>query len=112
MFLALLLSTYLALYQNPAIASNQTPSVLLDVSQCESGQRQFDASGNVLRGITGDIGYFQISPRWIPTAQSLGYDIYTEQGNIDFGLWLFNKYGLEPWNSSKHCWQKLTPQDT
>jgi hypothetical protein len=39
-------------------------------------------------------------------AQALGYDIETEEGNLQFALWLNQKEGATPWQSSRYCWSK------
>ena len=53
-------------------------------------------------------GYFQIidgTERTTPQykAGERKFDPYT---NIDMGLYLFETRGTNPWNESKHCWQK------
>lgn len=40
----------------------------------------------------------------IQAATKLGYDVYTEQGNIKMANWLYMKSGTQPWLSSKACW--------
>ena len=89
--------------------STSTPAMLLKICKAESGLRQFDSNGNVLRGKVNpsDIGYCQINePIWNDKARKLGYDIYTEQGNKDMALWIYNNYGDSPWDSSKSTWNK------
>ena len=84
------------------------PPALQAICQAESGGKQFrDDKGHVVRGhITpDDIGICQIhEPLWNDKARDLGFDIYTEQGNKDMALWLFDHQGTEPWNSSKAAW--------
>lgn len=114
MFLPLLVALSFFLYPDPASLTNQLPAVLVAIAQCESGDgtpgsaRQFDDNGEVLTGPTKDRGYFQISPIWNKTANKLGYDIRTEKGNISMALWIYNKYGTKPWNSSKKCWLDIS----
>lgn len=70
---------------------------------------QFNKDGSVVRGKVNrsDIGYCMINePLWNDQARKLGYDIYTEQGNKDMALWLFQNYGNEPWYLSKSMWKK------
>jgi hypothetical protein len=72
------------------------------VAQCESGFRQFAGSGQVLRGGAGGqyIGIFQISEAGHAAfALSLGYDIYTIDGNIGYARYMYNRQGLRPWIS-------------
>jgi hypothetical protein len=84
------------------------PQILEKICKAESGSRQFNKNGSVLRGKENpsDIGYCQISEViWNDTARKLGYDIYTEQGNKDMAVWLLEHYGSEPWFLSKHNWK-------
>lgn len=81
------------------------------VAHCESGIRQFD-DDSVLRGRINplDIGVFQINePYWLESAEKLGYDIHTIEGNIDMALWLYKNQGLNPWYLSKPCWKNKIP---
>lgn len=69
---------------------------------------QFNADGSVVRGRTtpSDVGYCQINEGINnDLARKLGYDIFTEEGNKDFALYLFNHRGTEPWNASKFMWK-------
>lgn len=63
--------------------------------------------GSILKGYPNpnDIGLAQINaPTWQKKAESLGYDIYTYQGNLNMAKWIFDHYGEKPWNWSKGCW--------
>lgn len=80
---------------------------LLEVARCESGLKQFNPDGTVVRGKVNphDIGILQINSDYHEaTAISMGYDIYTEEGNIRYGNHLYETQGLTPWNWSKPCW--------
>jgi len=83
--------------------------MLVKICKAESGGRQFKSNGDVIRGIVNpsDIGYCQIN-EYINNdeARRLGYDIYTEQGNKDYAVYLFMTRGTEPWNSSRNVWCK------
>ena len=84
------------------------PAMLTRICKAESGLRQFNAKGDVLRGKVepSDIGYCQINETiWNDKARKMGIDIYTEQGNKDMALYIFNNYGTDPWNSSKQSWK-------
>jgi hypothetical protein len=74
--------------------------VLADIAQCESQMRQFDRDGNVLRNPTSSaIGLMQImSSIHYKTADELGLDIYTIQGNLAYARYLYEKEGTVPWN--------------
>lgn len=68
---------------------------------------QFNTDGSVVRGRIdkSDIGYCQINERYNnDLARKLGYDIYSEDGNQQFAIYLFKNRGTEPWNASKDMW--------
>ncbi|MDE1974896.1 MAG: hypothetical protein KGI49_00045 [Patescibacteria group bacterium] len=81
--------------------------ILIDVAFCESTFRQFDKDGAVVRGKVnhGDVGVMQINEYYhADEAKRLGDDLYTLQGNVAFGKYLYQKYGTDPWSSSEKCW--------
>jgi hypothetical protein len=81
--------------------------ILVDIARCESTFRQFDPTGNILRGKVnkGDVGVMQINEKYhADEAARLGYNIYTVEGNVAFGRYLYTKYGSDPWSSSAPCW--------
>lgn len=84
--------------------------LLLKIAQCESGLRQFDEKGEVLRGKVNpsDIGVFQINEKyWLEQSQKLNFDIYSEEGNVKMAVWIFKKYGESPWLWSFQCWSDV-----
>lgn len=84
------------------------PLELLAVAQCESGGRQYDKDGNVVRGKINslDTGKWQVNIyHWGKDAKKLGYDLETEEGNTKMALWIYKNYGLTPWRWSRWCWQ-------
>jgi len=81
--------------------------VLIQVARCESRFRHYDSRGRVLRNAQGSsaVGVMQImSSVHKRTAEKLGYDIYTLDGNLGYALYLYKHQGTAPWNESKHCW--------
>jgi hypothetical protein len=83
--------------------------MLVKICKAESGNRQLNTSGRVLRGKVepSDIGYCQINETiWNDKARELGYDIFTEKGNKDMAVWIYLNYGSQPWNASKAIWNK------
>ncbi|MDZ4226331.1 MAG: hypothetical protein U1C66_02485, partial [Patescibacteria group bacterium] len=77
--------------------------------KCESRFRQYDKSGNVLRGekVYQDVGVMQVNETYHKKASvSLGLDISTMEGNVAYARFLYEKQGTIPWNSSKACWGK------
>ena len=90
----------------------------MHIADCESGNgtpesaRQFNDDGTVLRGVANrqDAGYFQINEHYhLKAAKKLGYDIYTEEGNISYALYLYQREGTTPWLASKACWGNASP---
>lgn len=85
------------------------PPILEKIAFCESGNRQFKEDGTLVRGIVNpkDVGRFQINEFYhLEKSIELGMDIYTERGNTQYALWLYENEGTRPWNWSKHCWDK------
>lgn len=87
------------------------PQILREIAHCESGGKQFDEDGNVVRGIihVPDVGKYQInSTVWGREAKKLGVDLLTEEGNEQFALELYRKFNTLPWEASRSCWEKAT----
>jgi hypothetical protein len=83
--------------------------ILKKIAFCESQNRQFTEDGNVLRGKVNpkDIGVMQINEKYhLSTAQKLGLNIYTLEGNIDYAKYLYKTQGVKPWIHSSKCWDK------
>jgi len=86
----------------------ETP-VLARVSKCESQYRQFDVSGQILRGrVNGaDVGLMQINEKYHATkAQALGLDLETIDGNLAYAKHLYEAEGTTPWGASSKCWDR------
>ena len=87
----------------------EIPAEMIEIARCESGLRQFDENGEVLRGKINpkDVGIFQINEYYhLEASRALGYDIYTREGNIGYAIYLYNLQGTQPWNWSRGCWDK------
>ena len=83
--------------------------IMAEIARCESTFRQFDSKGNVIKGKVNDddIGVMQINTFYHgESAEKLGYDLYTIDGNLGFAKWLYGKYGDAPWVHSSPCWKK------
>ena len=83
------------------------PPILLKIAECESGGRQFNPDGTVLRGRYNpkDVGRFQINEKFhLAESKKLGMDIYTWEGNTKYALYLYAKNGTRDWNASSSCW--------
>jgi hypothetical protein len=81
--------------------------VMAEVAGCESSFRQFKNNGDVIRGEVNDddVGVMQINEYYHgKTANVLGINLYTLEGNIDYATYLFEKEGTSPWLASSKCW--------
>ncbi len=86
----------------------KTP-VLAEIAKCESRFKQFKKDGTLLRGILtpADVGVMQINEYYHKaTAEKLGLNIQTLEGNLKYAEYLYNKQGTQPWSASKHCWNR------
>lgn len=84
-------------------------SIMHHVARCESGKRQFQANGEVLRGRQNekDVGIFQINEFYhLENSKKIGIDIYTPEGNVAYAKYLYDRNGTRDWNWSKECWGK------
>lgn len=93
--------------------SEYVSPILKRICSCEStGQpnnepQQFTADGAVTKGKINplDTGACQINLKYHEaTAKKLGYDLFTEEGNIAYANYLYTKEGSTPWNWSRGCW--------
>jgi Transglycosylase SLT domain len=83
--------------------------ILAEVARCESTFTQFSKNGKVMRGIenTADVGLMQINEYYhAETAKKFGYNIYSVEGNLAYGKYLYDKKGTAPWSASSPCWGK------
>ncbi len=87
-----------------------TYPVLERIAQCESGNKHFGESGQVLmmgnKNASVDVGRYQINSLWFKKANELGLDLTLEKDNEAFAIYLYKTYGTEPWIWSKKCWNK------
>lgn len=81
--------------------------ILARVAWCESKFTHTEEDGSVLRGSVtpNDVGVMQINTHYHgKTAQKLGIDLHTIDGNLAYARYLYEKKGMTPWNASRHCW--------
>lgn len=86
--------------------SVKIPAVMVRIAQCESGNRHYRASGEVIKNpVTPDYGKYQLNlPTWGAKAKKLGYNIMTPSGNEAMAMWIYNHEGTDPWFMSRECW--------
>ncbi len=85
--------------------------ILIDIARCESGFRQYDKDGNLIRGNVNkaDIGVMQINETYhLEKAKKLGFDIQTVEGNVAYGRYLYENEGAAPWSASQKCWSNAS----
>ena len=83
--------------------------IMIKIASCESRFRQFDKDGSVHRGVVNnkDVGVMQVNEFYHgATADKLGLDIYSIQGNLAYAKYLYEREGVQPWASSAPCWNK------
>jgi len=81
----------------------------LRIAHCESGFRQYDENGDILRGKQNpfDTGIFQINEKYhLEKSQALGFDIHQKTGNIEYAMWLMKNETNKHWKWSKGCWNE------
>ncbi len=83
--------------------------IMIAIAGCESHDHQYNIDGSVYRGQINnkDVGVMQINEYYQGnTAQKLGFNLYTLQGNVAYAHYLYEKQGTQPWFSSSTCWGK------
>ena len=83
--------------------------IMAEVARCESRFKQFDNDGSINRGVVNnkDLGVMQVNEYYHgKTADKLGLDLYSIQGNVAYAKYLYEKEGTRPWASSSPCWSK------
>ena len=91
------------------VKDDTIPPILKKIASCESGGNHTDKKGKVIRGKVNrnDIGKWQLNETiWGKVAKQKGFDIYTEKGNEQMAMYLFENYSTFPWVHSKACWLK------
>jgi hypothetical protein len=87
--------------------------ILVDIARCESTFRQFHKDGTLVHGRVdnADVGVMQINLRYHgDTANKMGIDLKTVKGNVEYGQYLYDKFGTKPWSASEKCWSKTSAE--
>jgi len=82
--------------------------IMAEVAKCESRFQHFKENGDIVRGEinNADIGVMQINEYYHSnTANKLGINLYTLEGNLKYAEYLFEKEGTAPWIASSKCWK-------
>lgn len=83
--------------------------VMIRIAGCESHFSHTGKNGKIIRGIANpdDVGVMQINEQYhLEQSKKLGYDIYTLEGNMAYGRYLYEQFGARPWLASSACWSK------
>ena len=71
---------------------------MITIAQCESGIRQYSSADVPLKGGGRYIGIFQIDEQIHKAkAESLGFNIYTPEGNVGYARYMYGGSGTNPW---------------
>lgn len=84
----------------------ERPWQLKEIARCESGDIHFRLDGSVIRGVVNnqDIGRYQINLKYHQaTAERLGLDLFDEEDNEAYAMYLFKSQGARPWIHSNSC---------
>jgi len=88
------ISTYVVA---PPLFVQKNAKQLARIQKCESGGIHYTEKKEVLKSRTSDYGRWQINEKWIPVAESLGYDIMTPEGNELMMYHILSVQGLKAW---------------
>jgi hypothetical protein len=89
------------------VGHQQIPQQLIAIAQCESGLQQYYDNGTLVTNPeSGAMGVFQTLPFHQKLATKMGLDLTDTVGNMEYGIWLYNRFGSAPWLASKDCWSK------
>lgn len=84
--------------------------LLIKIAKCESSFLHYYPNGEIVRGRVNpaDVGIMQINEKYhLETSKSLGFDIYTVEGNLDYAKYMYDREGASPWTASAKCWSKV-----
>ena len=106
---------YSGIYDQPEAfyTISDLPPTLKTLCSCESRGDpsvepwQFLPDGTVIIGLIHppDTGACQINTKAHGNRlEELGIDVFTEHGNVEFAMILYNEAGTTPWGASEACW--------
>lgn len=81
--------------------------IMAEIAWCESKFKHFGTNGDIIRGEVNasDVGVMQINEYYHSmTADKLGYNLYSLNGNLLYADYLFEREGTTPWFASSKCW--------
>ena len=92
--------------QKIEIVFGENAELMKKIAICESDMKQFRENGEPKISPTNDSGIFQINNyAHSETVKRLGLDvIHSEDDNIAYAKYLFERFGTQPWYMSEYCW--------
>lgn len=91
-----------------AIKYNQSEPLAREIIRCEGLSYKIKGNNqNYSNGInwSEDVGWWQINNYYHKApALKIGYDIYDEWDNLEYGFILLKSQGTVPWSASQYCW--------
>lgn len=76
------------------------------ISRIMFAESEYDSKAiHLNKNKTTDHGLFQINSSHISLAKKKGMDIFTDEGNAQFAIYLMKKNGLHDWSASLQNWQ-------
>jgi len=78
------------------------------IIQCESSWKADAVNHDAVVG--KDVGYWQINTYYHQArALGMGYDISQPTDNLEYGFYLLDAEGTQPWKWSRECWSAKMP---
>ena len=90
-----------------AVKYGVSASLSKRIISCESGFKPEAENKNYKGGEywSSDFGYWQLNDYyWEEKMSEMGWDIKNPIDNLEAGFWLRSRYGVAPWQASRHCW--------
>ena len=85
--------------------SKETGKPLTTISKIMFYESHYDSNSvHHNKNHTYDSGLMQINSSHLEEAKKMGIDIFTDEGNAQFSIYLIKTYGLSPWSASKIHW--------
>jgi len=93
-----------------AVKYGVSESLSREIIRCEGEAYKTKGNNQNISNTTGqvwseDVGYWQINNYYhqVP-AKALGFDIYDDWDNLEYGFRLLATQGTKPWKASQYCW--------
>ncbi len=82
--------------------------IMLEIARCESQYKAAAHNTKLNKDGTTDGGIFQLNSIHDEELNFLKLDKFDPKDNIRFARILYDRSGLQPWESSRGCWGKYT----